>query len=76
MRLFHAPSARCSDTAHVDAQHVGCNEIGARGIHFFTDAERTRERTAARVHDRSRVRIVVIEPMREDAVEQHGVTQW
>jgi len=58
-----------------DCDQVGGEQILAAAIEKFGEAQRTREGGGARMYRPAWMRIVVIEPVREYAVHDHGVFQ-
>jgi hypothetical protein len=59
----------------IDAECVRGDELRAARADFLGEPERTGKSAAARVHDRTGMRVVVIEAVREDTVQQHRVAQ-
>ena len=58
-----------------NGQCVGGEHILAGGIDMFAHAQRAGKRAATGMHDCARMRVVVIESMRENAVQQHRIAQ-
>ena len=73
--VHHALGRDANACGDFDTEDVGRQQVATARAHVLTEPKRARKGTAGGMHDRARMRVVVVQSVGENAIEQHRVAQ-